>query len=97
MNRHYVAHSISLWPKVVVYLHKRAFYCLLKMELKAMGKIIQTRRKSRSIVQGDLADIAGISLRTLRDIEKGVANPELQTLMSICNVLGLEIKIEVMK
>jgi y4mF family transcriptional regulator len=69
----------------------------MKIELKAIGKIIQSRRKSRNIVQGDLADIAGISLRTLRDIEKGVANPELQTLMSICNVLGLEIKIEVMK
>ena len=69
----------------------------MKIEPKAIGKIIQSRRKSRNIVQGDLADIAGISLRTLRDIEKGVANPELQTLMSICNVLGLEIKIEVMK
>jgi y4mF family transcriptional regulator len=69
----------------------------MKMELKAIGKMIQSRRKSRNIVQDDLADIAGISLRTLRDIEKGVANPELQTLMSICNVLGLEIKIEVMK
>jgi transcriptional regulator with XRE-family HTH domain len=67
------------------------------MELQAIGKVIQVRRKSRNIVQGDLADIAGISLRTLRDIEKGVANPKLQTLMSICNVLGLEIKIEVMK
>jgi y4mF family transcriptional regulator len=67
------------------------------MELKVIGKVIQSRRKSRNIVQGDLADIAGISLRTLRDIEKGVANPELQTLMSICNVLGLEIKIEVRK
>ena len=69
----------------------------MEIELKAIGKIIHSRRKSRNIVQGDLADIAGISLRTLRDIEKGVANPELQTLMSICHVLGLEIKIEVIK
>jgi len=67
------------------------------MELKSIGKSIESRRKSRKIVQSDLADIACVSLRTLRDIEKGVANPELKTLMSICKVLGLEIKIEVVK
>jgi transcriptional regulator with XRE-family HTH domain len=67
------------------------------MDLKIIGKEIQKRRKSRSIVQSDLADIARISLRTLRDIEKGVANPELKTLLKICGVLGMEIKVEVMK
>jgi y4mF family transcriptional regulator len=64
---------------------------------EAIGKIIRTRRKSRKIVQAELADIAGISPRTLRDIEKGIANPELETLMRICKVLGMEIKLEVIK
>jgi y4mF family transcriptional regulator len=67
------------------------------MNLEAIGKTIQTRRKSRKIAQTDLADIAGISPRTLRDIEKGIANPELQTLMKLCGVLGMEIKIDVIK
>ena len=49
------------------------------------------------IAQEQLADIAGISARTLRDMEKGIANPELETLMKICNVLGMEIRIEVIK
>lgn len=66
-------------------------------EKELIGKIIQKRRKSRKIVQEDLADIAGISPRTLRDIEKGIANPELETLMRICKVLGMEIKLEVIK
>lgn len=66
-------------------------------EKELIGKIIQKRRKSRKIVQEDLADIAGISPRTLRDIEKGIANPELDTLMRICKVLGMEIKLEVIK
>lgn len=60
-----------------------------------IGKIIQMRRKSRKIIQQDLAEIAGISTRTLRDIEKGIANPELETLMRICKVLGMEIKLQV--
>jgi y4mF family transcriptional regulator len=66
-------------------------------EKRAIGDILQSRRKARKIAQEQLADIAGISPRTLRDIEKGVANPELETLMKICHVLGMEIKIEVMK
>lgn len=69
----------------------------INSEKEAIGKILQSRRKARKIVQEQLADIAGISPRTLRDIEKGIANPELETLMKICGVLGMEIKIEVIK
>jgi y4mF family transcriptional regulator len=69
----------------------------VKNEKGAIGNILQSRRKARKIAQEQLADIAGISPRTLRDIEKGNANPELETLLKICNVLGLEIKIEVIK
>jgi len=62
-----------------------------------LGGILQSRRKSRKIAQEHLSDLAGISPRTLRAIEKGIANPELETLMKICYVLGMEIKIEVIK
>lgn len=64
---------------------------------KELGKAIQTRRKARKILQRDVADVAGISSRTLRDIEKGVANPELATLLSICESLGLEVKLQIIK
>jgi y4mF family transcriptional regulator len=67
------------------------------MNKEDIGRAIRLRRKSRKIVQEDLADIAEISLRTLRDIEKGVANPELETLMKICKVLGMEVKVEILK
>lgn len=66
-------------------------------EKATIGDILQSRRKARKIPQEQLADIAGISPRTLRDIEKGTANPELETLLKICHVLGMEIKIEVIK
>jgi y4mF family transcriptional regulator len=66
-------------------------------EKESIGQLIQARRKSRKIRQEDLAEIAGISSRTLRDIEKGMANPELETLLKIFEVLGLEIKVEVIK
>lgn len=66
-------------------------------EKKTIGAIIQSRRKTRKIAQEQLADIAGISPRTLRDVEKGIANPELETLVKICKVLGMEIKIQVIR
>ena len=66
-------------------------------EKELIGDTILSRRKARKIAQEQLADIAGVSPRTLRDIEKGTANPELETLLKICNVLGMEIKIEVIK
>jgi len=69
----------------------------INSEKQTIGDILQSRRKARKIAQEQLADIAGISARTLRDIEKGIANPELETLMKICHVLGMEIKIEVIK
>jgi y4mF family transcriptional regulator len=80
---------------------KPAINCLILMNQTntkvIIGEVIQSRRKARKIAQEQLADIAGISPRTLRDIEKGTANPELETLVKICNVLGMEIKIEVIK
>lgn len=67
------------------------------LEKQSIGELIQSRRKSRKILQEDLAEIAGISSRTLRDIEKGIANPELETLLKIFDVLGLGIKVEIIK
>ncbi|GIL23683.1 MAG: hypothetical protein BroJett042_21960 [Bacteroidota bacterium] len=80
-------------------MEKRQFtaYNGLIMDFKAIGKAVRERRKSRKILQADLADIAGISPRTLRDIEKGTANPELETLMKLCQALGMEVRVEIIK
>ena len=65
------------------------------MNAKELGKAIQLRRKSRKISQEDLAEIAGIGQRTLRDIEKGSGNPELTTLLKLCEVLGMNLTIDI--
>ena len=67
------------------------------MDIKEIGATVRERRKFLKITQDDLADISGISERTLRDIEKGLANPELESLMKLCEVLGLELTIGVIK
>ncbi|MEQ9297769.1 MAG: helix-turn-helix domain-containing protein [Cyclobacteriaceae bacterium] len=67
------------------------------MDSKNIGTTIRERRKFLKVNQENLADIAGISERTLREIERGSANPELQSLMKLCEVLGLELTIGVIK
>jgi DNA-binding helix-turn-helix protein len=47
------------------------------------------------ITQPDLADIAGISINTLYKIERGQANPTIEVLGKILDVLGLEITVGV--
>ena len=65
------------------------------MNSKQIGTAVRNRRKFLKITQEDLADISGISEGTLRDIEKGLANPELESLMKLCEVLGLKLTISV--
>ena len=62
-----------------------------------IGEQIRLRRKELMITQPDLADIAGISVNTLYKIERGQANPTIEVLGKILDVLGLEITVGVKK
>ena len=61
--------------------------------LESLGKQIRDRRNYLNITQVDLAEIAGVSLRSLIDIEQGKGNPSLNQLMKILDVLGMKIEI----
>lgn len=56
-----------------------------------ISSAIKERRKELQISQLVLSEMAGISLATVKDIERGAANPSLSTLESIGTVLGMEI------
>lgn len=60
-----------------------------------IGEQIRLRRKELMITQPDLADIAGLSVNTLYKIERGQANPTIEMLAKILDVLGLEISVGV--
>lgn len=57
--------------------------------------IIKKRRKLLGITQQELSDYSGISLRMVIEIEKGKANPSINTLSAIGKVLGLEIELKI--
>ncbi|MGL4520885.1 MAG: helix-turn-helix domain-containing protein [Phocaeicola sp.] len=60
-----------------------------------IGEQIRLRRKELMITQPDLAEIAGISVNTLYKVERGQANPTIEVLGKILEVLGLEITVGV--
>ena len=57
--------------------------------------IMKPRRKTLNIQQQDLAEMAGVSLATIKDIERGKGNPSLATVQKILSVLGMEINYRV--
>ncbi|HAW06982.1 MAG: helix-turn-helix transcriptional regulator [Bacteroides sp.] len=56
-----------------------------------LREVIKARRKVLDISQQDLAEMSGISLPTVKDIERGLANPSLSTISKLLDVLGMEI------
>lgn len=59
-----------------------------------ISNILKENRSKLGISQIDLAEIADVSLATIKDLERGKGNPSLSTLEKIADTLGLEIKIE---
>jgi y4mF family transcriptional regulator len=67
------------------------------MLVRDVGVAMKKRRKALKITQPHLAELAGISVNSLYKIERGEANPTLDLVEKIMDVLGLEIKLEVKK
>ncbi|HRP91155.1 MAG TPA: helix-turn-helix transcriptional regulator [Edaphocola sp.] len=67
------------------------------MTLIELIKRIKDRRKVLDVTQETLAEISGVGLRTLKQFESGKGNPTLETLQKLCDVLGLEIQLQIKK
>jgi transcriptional regulator with XRE-family HTH domain len=63
------------------------------MTPQEIGQKFRNRRKLLRLRQRDLAELAGVTLRGLTDLENGRANPTLNQLAKIAAVLGLEVKL----
>ena len=63
------------------------------MDTKEIGTIIKERRKHLGVNQQTLADLASVGLNTLVAIERGEGNPQLNTLLTILDTLGLQMDI----
>lgn len=61
--------------------------------MKNYRKIIETRRKKLGMSQQEVAEMAGMRQQQYQRIESGGGNPNLTTLISICDALGLELSV----
>ena len=60
------------------------------MTQKQIGETIRERRKMLGVNQQTLADLAGVAVNTVVAIEHGEGNPQLTTLLTILDTLGLQ-------
>ena len=88
----YIAYFIRLGTKIVYICIECATYCIMDI-----FETIRNRRTLLGVTQEELADITGVSVRRIVDIERGKANPSFATLRKIAAALGLEITATVRK
>jgi len=60
------------------------------MDNHDIGHQLRARRKFLRLRQRDLAELAGVTLRGLTELENGRGNPTLKQLAKIAEVLGLQ-------
>lgn len=56
-----------------------------------LSQELRIRQKQLGVTQEYLADLSGVCLRTIKSFERGKANPRLETLTKLSEVLGLEL------
>ena len=56
---------------------------------------LKQRREILDVTQAHLAELAGIGIRTLKEIESGKGNPTVETLIKVADVLGMELQLRV--
>ncbi len=62
-----------------------------------IGKSIKFRRDFLNLRQEDLAEMSGITTKTIHLIETGTGNPSIETLEKLMDVLGMELSLQVKK
>jgi len=67
------------------------------MHLSLLITQIKERRAMLKLTQAQLAELSGVGLRTLKQLEAGKANPTFETLAEIADVLGMELVLQVKK
>jgi transcriptional regulator with XRE-family HTH domain len=62
--------------------------------MEKIGKEIAERRKKQGLSQQDLAEMSGVSPRTINAVELGKANPSINVLTKIVKPLGFIVTLD---
>jgi transcriptional regulator with XRE-family HTH domain len=61
----------------------------MEFNLTNFGLIIQNERKRNGLSQEKLAELAGLHRTYISDIERGVRNPTITTIFTLCKALNI--------
>ena len=84
----------SPFPKDLLNLAEKSQYSEI-MTHQEIGNAIKERRKKMGVNQQTLADLASVAVNTIVAIERGEGNPQLTTLLTILDTLGLQMDINI--
>lgn len=87
-----IFYSTFLFVPVLFTIFAPRKYNIVAMDIE---KVVKAQRKKLHISQKDLAEMADVSIATVKQIEAGRGNPSLSTVESIMEVLGMEVRYEV--
>ncbi len=64
------------------------------MDLKEIGRAMRQRRVELGVNQRTVAELSGVAVNTLVAIERGEGNPQIATLTSLLDTLGLQLDVK---
>ena len=60
----------------------------------ALGKAIRERRKELNYTQAYLAEFTGLSVTFISDVERGKKTAEIEKILQLLHILGMDIFVE---
>ena len=83
----------SVWKVLLIFAPKSQYIGIMTQQ--EIGNAIRERRKKLGVNQQTMADLAGVAVNTVVAIERGEGNPQLATLLTILDTLGLQMDINI--
>ena len=65
-----------------------------KLQIQALGPLVRQTRKQQGLTQEQLAAVAGLGVRFIRELEQGKESCHIGKVMIVLAMLGLEVHIK---
>ena len=63
------------------------------LSVDSIGRFIKAKRTQEGLSTQDAAMLCGVSAHTFNNIENGIAGMKMQTVLTICQSLGIQLQI----
>lgn len=64
------------------------------LDMRTIGEYVRYKRTSNKITLEDAASLSGLSKQAYNNVEKGIENIRIETLLKVCTALGIKLFIQ---